>query len=160
LSQIKVNFGASQHLSENFGVEGVENSIKRLLIKVKITVQRQIIKIAIMKFPSFIKVPNNRQFGINPRYYDPVREQIKERTAYIKSQMDGESNEDFVPRNISFERRAESVSLASMLQLLIAAFLGLIVVGWLFYGNQIFHVLWLIVPLYLFFRIKGKRVSE
>ena len=109
-----------------------------------------------MKFPSFIKVPKNRQFGIEPRYYDPIKEQIRERTEYIKKEMEGGSSESYQSSKISFQRRTDSVPQTSMIQMLIAAVLGLLVVGWLYYGNQALYVLWLSVPVYLYLRFRGK----
>ncbi|MFY0607238.1 MAG: hypothetical protein JXR10_11005 [Cyclobacteriaceae bacterium] len=110
-----------------------------------------------MKFPSFIKVPKNSQFGIEPRYYDPVKEQIKERTEYIKRQMEGGNPDEYQSGRITFERKTNSVPQSSMLQMLIAAILGLLVVAWLYFGNQALYVLWLSVPVYLYFRFRGGR---
>jgi len=110
-----------------------------------------------MKFPSFIKVPKSRQFGIEPRYYDPVKEQIKERTEFLKREMEGGSSENYTGSRISFERRTDAVPRASMLQMLIAAILGLLVVGWLYFGNDALYVLWLGAPAYLYFRLRGRK---
>ncbi len=112
-----------------------------------------------MKFPSFIKVPKSNQFGIEPRYYDPVKEQIKERTEFIKRQMEGGNPEEFELSRISFDRKTNAVPQSSMLQMLIAAILGLLVVGWLYFGNQALYVLWLGVPVYLYFRFRHKTRS-
>ena len=116
-----------------------------------------------MKFPSIIKTPKNRRFELVPRYYDPVKEELEERTRRIKREMEVENPEtqaqktnsgDYLPGRISFERRTGS-SNTSLLQLIIAATLGITVVGWLYYGNQVFYALWVVVPIYLFFRLRG-----
>ncbi|REE01502.1 hypothetical protein [Marinoscillum furvescens] len=110
-----------------------------------------------MRFPSFIKVSKYRRFGIEPRYYDPIKEEIEERTARIKQEMKaGESTPGYVPGRINFERKTESIPNSSFLQLLIAAVLGTTVIGWLYFGNQVFYALWLVVPVYLYFRLKKK----
>lgn len=106
-----------------------------------------------MRFPSFIKVPRNRRFGIEPRYYDPVKEEIEERTARIRKEMEGQPT-DYQPGRITFERKATKAPSTSFLQLLIAAILGVMVFGWLYVGNQIFYLVWLAVPIYLYFRLK------
>ncbi len=37
-----------------------------------------------MKFPSLLKIPTNNRFTIQPRYYDPIKEDIENRTDRIK----------------------------------------------------------------------------
>lgn len=116
-----------------------------------------------MRFPSFIKVPGNRRFEIEPRYYDPVKEEIAERTAFIKHELAGRSSPEsggYVPGKITFEKKTKTAPNSSLLQLLIALVLGLTVVGWLYFGNQIFYSLWLVVPLYLFFRLRKSTRSK
>lgn len=108
-----------------------------------------------MKFPSFIKVQKYKRFEIEPRYYDPIKEEIEERTARIAREMKGE-NMTYIPSRISFERKVTSGSNAGLLQMAIAALLGLTVVGWLYYGNVIFHFLWLGAPAYLYIRLRGR----
>lgn len=111
-----------------------------------------------MRFPSLIRLPRNRRFTIEPRYYDPIKEEIEERTRKIKQEMQGKNGDgEYVPGRISFERKTSPVPNSSFLQLLIAAVLGGGVVGWLYYGNVIFYTLWLIVPIYLFFRLRSLR---
>ncbi|MFY0687889.1 MAG: hypothetical protein JXQ90_12020 [Cyclobacteriaceae bacterium] len=113
-----------------------------------------------MRFPSFIKLPRNKRFTFEARHYDPIKEEIEERTRMIKRQMET-GDEDYKPGKIAFERRNIKAPNASLLQLFIAAILGSLVIGWLFYGNAIFQVLWLAVPIYLYFRLrKPKRRAE
>lgn len=107
-----------------------------------------------MRFPSFIKVTRHRRFEMTPRYYDPIKEEIQERTERIKEEMEGREKGEYVPTKISFERKTSSVPNSSFLQILIAAILGSLVIGWLYFGNQIFYSLWLAVPVYLFFRLR------
>lgn len=111
-------------------------------------------KIINMRFPSFIKVPKTRRFEIEPRYYDPVKEQIKERTEYIRREMEGGHSENYSPGKISFQRKTDAVPNTSLLQMLIAAILGCLVMGWLYFGNDALYVLWLAVPVYLYFRFR------
>lgn len=111
-----------------------------------------------MRFPSLFRLPRYQQFDIKPRYYDPIKEEIKERTERIKMGMDGNKEGDYQPAHISFKRKTKSAPATSMLQLLIAAILGLMILGWLQFGNEIFYyLLWVIVPGYLFYRLKSIR---
>lgn len=111
-----------------------------------------------MRFPSFIRVARNKRFEIEPRYYDPIKEEIEERTARIKEELKGESgdSENYKTR-ISFERRSTSAQGTSIIQLAIAGLLGLMVVGWLQFGNDVLYILWLIVPVYFYFRFRKPR---
>ena len=112
-----------------------------------------------MKFPSFIRLPRNKRFGIDPRYYDPIKEEIEERTSAIKREMEGEANES-TPGRISFARKTSAVPQTSFIQMGIAALLGGGVVGWLYFGNQILNILWVFVPIYLYFRFKKTKRSN
>ena len=111
-----------------------------------------------MRFPSLFRLPKYQRFEIKPRYYDPVKEEIRERTERIQRQMDGKETGDYQPSNFSFKRKATPAPYTSMIQLLIAAILGLMVVGWLQFGNQVFYyILWVILPAYAIYRIKTLR---
>ena len=107
-----------------------------------------------MRFPSLFRLPRHQQFRIEPRYYDPVKEEIQERTERIKQEMKGNPGEGVRSSRIEFKRKAKTATMTSMLQLSIAAGLGLLVVGWLQYGSDFFYYfLWLLVPGYLFYRL-------
>ncbi len=43
-----------------------------------------------MKFPSIFRTAAPMRFDIKPRYYDPVREEIEERTSRIRKEMEEE----------------------------------------------------------------------
>lgn len=111
-----------------------------------------------MRFPSLFRLPKHQQFRIKPRYYDPVKEEIKERTERIKEQMEGKEGGNYQPSKINFKRKTKSAPATSMLQLGIASLLGLMVLGWLQFGNEVFYyLLWIIVPVYLIYRLKSLR---
>lgn len=110
------------------------------------------------RFPSLFRLPKHQQFQIKPRYYDPVKEEIAERTERIREEMQGKASGNYQPSKINFKRKTTSAPSTSLLQLGIAAFLGLMVVGWLQYGGDFFYyLLWVIVPGYLFYRIRTYR---
>ncbi|MFC3417021.1 hypothetical protein [Algoriphagus hitonicola] len=43
-----------------------------------------------MKFPSIFRTANPARFDIKPRYYDPVREELDQRTSRIKQELEAE----------------------------------------------------------------------
>ena len=111
-----------------------------------------------MRFPSLFRLPKHQQFRIQPRYYDPVKEEIKERTERIKEEMEGKEAGDYRSTKIAFKRKTKSAPMTSMLQLGIAALLGVMILGWLQFGNEIFYyLLWIAVPVYLLYRLKTLR---
>jgi len=110
-------------------------------------------KLQQMRF--LFRIPKHQQFHIKPRYYDPVKEEIKERTERIKLRMEGNENGDYQPTRIEFRRKTKSVSGTSLLQLGIAALLGVLTMSWLYIGNEIFYYAACIaIMLYLFYRLK------
>ena len=111
-----------------------------------------------MRFPSLFRLPKHQQFRIQPRYYDPIKDEIKERTERIKDEMRGSETGEYKSSKISFKRKTKSAPATSMIQLGIAALLGALVLGWLQFGSDIFYyALWLLVPLYLIYRLKTMR---
>ena len=110
------------------------------------------------RFPSLFRLPKHQQFHIKPRYYDPVKEEIAERTERIREEMRGKEGGNYQPSKINFKRKAQSAPSSSLLQLGIAAVLGLMVMGWLQFGGDFFYyLLWVIVPGYLFYRLRTLR---
>ncbi|XOV92850.1 MAG: hypothetical protein ACFHWX_21950 [Bacteroidota bacterium] len=109
-----------------------------------------------MRFPSLFRLPSSQRFHIQPRYYDPVKEEIKERTERIKREIESGERSDYFPGRISFDRKNRTTPNASFLQLVIAAILGSLLIGWFYYGNDVFYVLWLTVPIYIYFRFVRK----
>ncbi len=111
-----------------------------------------------MRFPSLFRLPKHQQFRIQPRYYDPVKEEIRERTERIKEEMEGGQTGEHRSSKIAFKRKTKSAPATSMIQLGIAATLGAMVMGWLQFGNDIFYyLLWALIPVYLLYRLKSVR---
>jgi len=109
-----------------------------------------------MKLPSFVKLPRHKKFTITPRYYDPIKEEIMERTETIKRKMSKEENFGTSSHKITFERRSSQRPDTLGLQIVIAFGLSLSIMGWLYFGNYILNLLWLIIPTYLIFKFKKK----
>ncbi len=111
-----------------------------------------------MRFPSLFRLPRHQQFHIQPRYYDPVKDEIQEKTERIKNSIERKENDEYLPARINFKRKSKSAPATSTLQLFIAAILGAIILGWFEFGNDIFYyMLWILAPGYLVYRLKTFR---
>ncbi len=111
-----------------------------------------------MKVPSLVRLPRPKNFSFEPRYYDPVKEDINNRTALIKQEM-SQTPRMMGRSNIagSFARRERENKQANVLQLVIVVCLVGLTIGFFYYGNAVFYLLWAIVPVYLYFRFKNFR---
>ncbi len=109
------------------------------------------------KFPSLIRLPKHKRFNFEPRYYDPIKEDIENRIAQIKSEM-GQAEEGEYHSSIqgSFRRSFDSGGTKSpgLIQLLIFTLLFGSFVGWIFYGNVVLYILSAFIPVYLFLRLR------
>ena len=123
-----------------------------------------------MKFPRFIPLAKHKQFNLTPRYYDPIKEDIKIRTEKIRQELNN-SQEANYPSHIrgSFDRKITRESNAGFLRIIIF----LAIVGgiglYAFYGDIIeeifqkfrsseyfFYFLALIFSVYVYFRLRGR----
>ncbi len=73
-----------------------------------------------MKLPLIFKTASNKRFNFMPRYYDPIREEIKERTEAIRNQLNSPDTE-FIRSNISeaFAKRSKEYSKGNFIQFVI-----------------------------------------
>ena len=102
-------------------------------------------------------MPRNRSFDFDPRYYDPVKEDIENRIALIKSEMEEGEVSEYKPNLSGAFKRNHSTPIATapgFLQLIIFLMLMGSFIGWIFYGNLIFYVLAAFIPVYLFLRLR------
>ena len=87
-----------------------------------------------MKIPSIMRIAKHKRFHFEPRYYDPVKEDIENRTALIaqelKEEEQAKKNTDSVRTEVfrtklqsSFNRRDRQEKRSFMIQALIAAIL-------------------------------------
>ena len=112
-----------------------------------------------MRFPSLLNTPSNRRFSIQPRYYDPVKEDIENRTDRIKRVMrlkkreeaDGNLDQDSRIQG-SFSRNAYyKQNSTGKLRFIILVLLASTVVGYFYLGNiALYVVMGLAVIMYLF----------
>ncbi|MBD8488469.1 hypothetical protein IFO69_06890 [Echinicola sp. CAU 1574] len=133
-----------------------------------------------MKFPSIFRTARPMRFDIKPRHYDPVKEEIEQRTSRIKRQLeadglissDEEISEAFKSQKSSSIRGAftqgspiknkpsDLFSSAGMLRLIILLFLVGSITGYLYWGANVLYILLYvgigIAAVLFFLRLKGR----
>jgi len=110
-----------------------------------------------MKLPSLTRLPNYRKFSFEPRYYDPIKEDIEERTSRIQQELRQRSSESSVRAagiHGAFARRSSYQKSSNMLQGIIMIALFVFIFGYLYLGNDIFYLFLLLGPIYIYFRLK------
>lgn len=112
-----------------------------------------------MKFPSLIKLPKYNKFNFEPRYYDPVKEEIDQRTQRIKFDMDaqraGGSNDRAqfkAEMEQAFKRRENQERSSSVMQISFILLFFSVFVGYLFYGNNVIYGALILIVAYIFYR--------
>jgi hypothetical protein len=108
-----------------------------------------------MKLPLIFKTPRNKRFNFEPRYYDPIKEEIKERTEMFRRQLNANDSE-FIRSNISnaFAKRSREYHKGNAMQFVfIIAFIA-VTVGYLFYGNIALISFLVVLPVYIFIKIR------
>lgn len=115
-----------------------------------------------MKLPSLIRLPNHTRFNINPRYYDPVKEELEERISRIQAELDREKGLDqtdttrsAIAGSFKAKSKISAPTSASSRQLIIALILIVTVFGWLYYGNAIFYIVTLAFPVFIHFQLRN-----
>ena len=131
-----------------------------------------------MKFPSIFRVAHPQRFEIKPRYYDPVKEEIEQRTSRIKKELQAEGkiplneedlDSDFYSSSIrgafasGSQIRGRSTSpfnSAGLMRLVIFVLLIVAVFGYIYLGPEALYTMAYLIGgvalLVVFFRIKGK----
>ena len=115
-----------------------------------------------MKLPSLFRTPRHQRFSITPRYYDPIKEDIDNRTSRIRKELEiSKEGKTIQPSSMpgSFSRRLKENKKTSIVQLLLIIFFITASVGYLQFGNDILYLFLIIIPVYLYFRLKGKTSS-
>lgn len=120
-----------------------------------------------MKFLRIMRVPQYKRFHITPRYYDPIKEDIEIRTAKIKSEMEQSKNGQYISNirgsfraNVTRDSKSGYLSSrdskAAFIRLIIFVILIGGIVGYLLIGSDMIYGLYLFVPVYAYFRLKGR----
>jgi hypothetical protein len=100
-------------------------------------------------------MPRHKRFSFEPRYYDPVKEDIQNRTERIKGELKHTSLQSH-RENIraAYSKRARREKSTNFMQLLlILIFLGTFF-GWIFYGNVVLYAFLIVFPIYIFLRTR------
>lgn len=105
-----------------------------------------------MKIPSLTKIPSHQKFKYEPRFYDPVKEEIAERTKRIRSRMGEHSTESGYRTTIrhAFQRRSKENQQSNVTQLLIIMLLVGTFFGYIYYGNVAIYIIMVLIPFYIF----------
>lgn len=126
-----------------------------------------------MKFNGlFTKTPAHKRFNFTPRHYDPREEEMKEREERIRKEVEAglrkETEEDLLrhqsrikgsfqaARKRSIQKNEPS---AAVLRTLITLFIVIELWAYLQYGNAALYGLLLIVPFYLFLKLRNIKQS-
>lgn len=107
-----------------------------------------------MKFPSLFRTPTNKRFHFEPRYYDPVKEEIQRREARIKSEMSQDQTNNY-RTNISnaFARKPRQSNKTGLIQFSLIAVLFCGIFGWLFYGDIVLYLILAILGAFIVYRL-------
>jgi hypothetical protein len=110
--------------------------------------------ISIMKLPSIFRTATHARFEIKPRYYDPVKEEIEQRTSRIKHELRnqgmidsdtedshtyGSSLRGAFTQGSPIRGRSSSGSSAGMLRLGIIVILVAALTGYYYFGNEVLY---------------------
>ncbi len=111
-----------------------------------------------MKFPSIIRTPKHNRFSFEPRYYDPIKEEIEEKLKQARQEKHGGENNSSHASHISaaFGKRQQKRNQTSAIQMIIAIVLIVTFTAWLFYGNEVFYVYLMLSPAYFYWRFKSR----
>jgi hypothetical protein len=123
-----------------------------------------------MKFISlFTKTPSHKRFTFTTRYFDDQEEERKEREERIRKEVEQEGRKG-LPTDAghrtriagSFRTAKKSIKprvdpSTNMLRLLILLLMVIFLIGYLQFGNVVAYGLVLLVPFYLYVRLRNSR---
>ena len=109
-----------------------------------------------MKLPSLTRLTKNKRFNFEPRYYDPIKEEIEERTSMIRKEI-GDSDEYFREHiSSAFRRRARTEKTSGILQFILIISFVIIFFGYIYFGNQVFYLFLILIPLYIWMKRRNR----
>jgi hypothetical protein len=105
-----------------------------------------------MKIPSLSRLPKNKRFNFQPRYYDPIKEEIEERTSRVRQEL-GSSGE-YYREHISsaFRQRSRRQQTSGILQFIFVISFAVIFFGYIYFGSLIFYAFLILIPLYIWIK--------
>jgi uncharacterized membrane protein YhaH (DUF805 family) len=113
-----------------------------------------------MKLPSLVRVPKYKRFNFEPRHYDPVKEEIKNRTERIRSELKSSDSSDVTDtaNGILVKQRISEAFVRSKrptsgkingLQLFLVLLISATFVGFLYIGFPALIITGVIIFLYI-----------
>lgn len=108
-----------------------------------------------MKLIPIFKMPRNKRFNFAPRYYDPIKEEVKERTEMIRKHGDL-SGAEFYRSNISqaFARKSRRHTKGNALQFSFVILFAAVIIGYLYFGAAALYSFLIILPLYILIKLR------
>ena len=113
-----------------------------------------------MKLPSILRTQKHQRFHVEPRYYDPIKEELQKREARIKQSMladkkdEGNLTENSSIRGSFTRRRAVKNTSASFLQMIIMLLLAGLIFGYIYFGNVALYIVVGISSVFLYLKVK------
>lgn len=106
-----------------------------------------------MKIPSLTKIPQHQKFSYAPRFYDPIKEDIEQRTERIRKEMGRNPTSSYQSSfQHAFGRRSSENRKSNITQLVIIMLLMVTIFGYIYYGNVALYLILIIAPVYIFVR--------
>jgi hypothetical protein len=100
-------------------------------------------------------MPRHKRFSFEPRYYDPIKEDIQNRTERLKGELKHTSSQAYREHiKSAYSNRARREKTTNFMQLLLILILLGTFFGWIFYGNVVIYVFAVIFPIYIFLRTR------
>ncbi|EMR01275.1 hypothetical protein [Cesiribacter andamanensis] len=118
-----------------------------------------------MKIPSLVRLPKYNKFTYEPRYYDPVKEEVTERAERIRREVEAQPSEELRGRLQAEWKQAQSrqetqAKQSSVSQLIFVVLFFFTFVGFIFYGNNALYLGLILIPVYIFLRVRQMRQNS
>lgn len=112
-----------------------------------------------MKVPSLFRIPRYQRFNIVPRYYDPIKEEMDERTEAAKRELENSDDGDGSYRSSRIsggfrKGRSGGTASATFTQLIIMMMLAFLIFGYIYLGNIALYVFALASSLLLYLKMR------
>lgn len=115
-----------------------------------------------MKFPSLVKLPKYKKFNFEPRYYDPVKEEIDMRAEKIRLDMEAQQRVGADDRALFkaelehvLRRRETEDRNSTIMQVVFVLLFIAIFAGYIFYGNNVIYGALILIPVYILYRSRA-----
>ncbi|MEM7109340.1 MAG: hypothetical protein AAF519_14035 [Bacteroidota bacterium] len=113
-----------------------------------------------MKLPSLFRTPRYQRFHVEPRYYDPIKEEMDKRTESIRRELNAGKHEIDRPTHGSriagsFKmKKSAGTGSATIMQLVIMLLLISVIFGYLYVGNLALYIFALLATVLVYLKMK------